>query len=249
MNTAAIQRMRTQSLCLGTWLSIGSPVVAELAAECGFDWLLFDLEHGCGTESGLLGNLQAIKGTGAAAIVRISRHQPALILHALDAGADGIMLPHISSAAELEEGMRAIHYPPRGHRGVSRTVRTYGYGLHAPEDLNAQTPPLVLAQIETTRGVEQAQAIAAVHGLDGLFVGPSDLKFDLSIQTKPSSMTFEHCLDQVIQAARHRHIPCGILARDATQLPALKAQGFGHIAIDSDVALLRQSYMNILNNR
>lgn len=243
-------RLRSQAYCIGTWLSIGSPVVAELASECGFDWLLFDLEHGCATEASLFSSLQAIKGTTAAAIVRISHQRPDLILHALDAGADGIMLPHISSVDELEEGMRAIHYPPRGSRGVSRTVRTYGYGLHAPANLAAIEPPVVLAQIETLQGVKHAQQIGAVKGLDGLFVGPADLKFDLSIQPAPSDTSYDQCLKKVTLAARHCNVQCGILAREMTsQLAQLKSAGFNHIAIESDIGLLRQSYLTILQNK
>ena len=102
---------------LGTWLSIGSPVIAELAADSGFDWLLFDLEHGSGSEAALLPQLQAIRGTDTAGIVRVGAPHPDLIARVLDWGAQGIMVPHVNSAAEASNIVQAAHYPPRGSRG------------------------------------------------------------------------------------------------------------------------------------
>ena len=94
-------------LALGTWLSIGSPVIAELAAQCGFDWVLLDLEHGCGTEATILPQIQAIRGTATSAIVRVGAPHPELIARVLDWGAHGIMVPHVNSAAEAEGIVRA----------------------------------------------------------------------------------------------------------------------------------------------
>ncbi|HSH93327.1 MAG TPA: aldolase/citrate lyase family protein, partial [Roseimicrobium sp.] len=96
---------------LGTWLSIGSPVIAELASECGFDWLLIDLEHGCATDAALMPQLQASRGIR---IVRVGAPHPDLVSRALDWGADGIMFPHVSTVEAARQCVDTAHYPPHG---------------------------------------------------------------------------------------------------------------------------------------
>ena len=228
---------------LGTWLSIGSPIIAELAAEVGFDWLLFDLEHGCGTEAGLLSQLQATRGTDLRRIVRVGAPHPDLILRVLDWGADGLMVPHVNTASEAEQVVQAAHYAPRGYRGFSRTVRTYGYGLRPPAADSPLPPPFILAQIETLEGVANAHAIAAVDGVSALFVGPADLNFD--IKTRGSNRSYEDCLRDVVSAASSTGKPCGILLRQASDLPHYQALGFTWIAIDSDLAILREGFLRL----
>jgi 2-keto-3-deoxy-L-rhamnonate aldolase RhmA len=242
MTTLRISQARRAQSFLGTWISVGSPVISELAACAGFDWLLFDLEHGSFPEAALLGNLQAIRGTDALGIVRVGTPHPDLIVRALDWGAAGIMLPHAESAKAVEACLPAMHYPPRGRRGVSRSIRAYDYGLRSmpvPEDLPA---PLLFAQIETLRGVEHAEAIAAIDGVDVLFVGPGDLSYDLSLRNGGPAPDFDECLNRVVQAARNAGKHAGILAHKLDDLPRLQAMGFTHYALESDLGILRVGY-------
>lgn len=229
---------------LGTWLSLGSPVVAELAAESGFQWLLFDLEHGCSTEAALLSNLQATRGAALARIVRVGAPHPELILRVLDWGADGVMVPHVSTAAEAEACVQAAHYAPRGRRGFSRTVRAYGYGLRPPAETGPLARPVLLAQIETLEGVDNAAAIAAVDGIDVLFVGPADLNFDL--RARASTRSYEACLRATVTAAANAGKQAGILLRNVEDLPHLQACGFTWLAVDSDLAILREGFRRIV---
>ena len=228
--------LRERTLQIGTWLSIGSPVIAELAAQCGFDWLLIDLEHGCASESTLLSQLQAIRGTGAAAIVRVGSPHADLIGRVLDWGADGIMVPHVSSAAEAEACVKAMRYPPRGTRGVSRSVRAYDYGLRPFEPF----APIFFAQIETIEAVERAPEIAQVDGVDVLFVGPADLRMD--IECRNGSRDFDGCRREVAAVEK----PCGILLRDPAEADELRALGYTHLAFASDIGILRAGYQRIL---
>lgn len=240
MKTSAT--LRDKKPRLGTWLSLGSPVIAELAASSGFDWLLLDLEHGCGTEAALLPQLQAIHGP-AAAIVRVGAPHADLIARVLDRGARGIMVPHVNTATEAEALVQAAHYPPRGQRGYSRTVRAHGYGLRSPD---AAPAPLIFAQIETIEAVENARAIAQVQGVDVLFIGPADLNFDLKARPKLAKGSYAACLKQVVAAAAAAGKACGILTRDAAEVPALRKQGFTWIALESDLAILRNSYQKLV---
>jgi 2-dehydro-3-deoxyglucarate aldolase/4-hydroxy-2-oxoheptanedioate aldolase len=241
MNTASILRLREHRLHLGTWLSIGSPVITELAGLCGFDWLLIDLEHGCGGEASLFQNLQALKGSRSTVIVRVGAPYPDLIQRVLDWGADGVMIPHVDTAAIAQACVRAVRFPPRGDRGYSRSVRACGYGLETP-DVSVQ--PLILAQIESKEAVGNVRDVAAVDGVDVLFVGPADLAFDL--KASGSSLTYEACLQAVAAAAQEAGKQAGLLNRDESQVHDLTAQGFTVQAVDSDMAILRQRYKDLI---
>lgn len=246
MNMKLPVQLREKKPRLGTWLSIGSPVIAELAADSGFDWLLFDLEHGCGSEAALLPQLQAVRSTGAMTIVRVGAPHPDLIARVLDWGAAGVMIPHVSTVAEAEACVQAAHYPPRGQRGFSRTVRAYGYGLRSPAEGEPLPAPIIMAQIETIEAVEDAGKIARVDGVDVLFVGPADLNFDLKARPKLAKRDYTACLKHVTTAAAKAGKSCGILTRDAAELPALRKQGFDWLAVDSDLAILRNGYRNLV---
>ncbi len=242
MNTDLLKKMRLPHLHRGTWISSGSPVITEIATECGFDWLLFDLEHGFGSEESLLGQLLAVKGTSTATIVRVGAPHPDLILRVLDRGADGIMVPHVSTVEDAERCVEAAHYPPRGRRGYSRSVRACHYGFRPPE---TNAAPLVVVQIETIEGVQNAHAIAAVDGVDVLFVGPADLNFDLNARPGKSSLDYAGCLKKVSAAAAELGKQCGILLRNPAEMEEFVKQGFFFIALDSDLGILRTHYQQL----
>jgi 2-keto-3-deoxy-L-rhamnonate aldolase RhmA len=223
---------------IGTFLSIGSPAVTELAAECGYDWVLIDLEHGCESEAALPNQLRALRGSQTLAIVRVSAPHPDLISRVLDWGADGIMVPHVNTVAEAQHCVDAAYYPPRGHRGVSRTVRAYGYGMRLPGD--SPPKPIILAQIETLEGVANVEQIAAVEGIDALFIGPADLSFDL--KARPSPLSYDDCLVAIANAAKTHQKGCGILVRHADDQAKLLSMGFTWLAMDSDLSLLREGF-------
>jgi len=231
------------ALRLGTWLSSGSPAVAELIGLCGFDWVLLDFEHGCESEAALPHLLRAFRGSRTAAIVRVGAAHPDLIARVLDWGAQGIMVPHVDSVAQAEAIVQAAHYAPHGHRGLSRSVRAYDYGLNPPGP--DTPPPLLLAQIETGQAVQHAADIAKVDGIDVLFVGPADLQFDLKQRPETAPGAYAHCLTSVVAAARAAGKAAGILVRDQADLQPHRDLGFTHIAVDSDLAILRKAYQQI----
>lgn len=233
----------THKLQIGTWLSIGSPVIAELAALSGFDWVLLDLEHGNGTEAVVLEQLRAMRGTTTQAIVRVGAPHADLIARVLDWGAHGIMVPHVNSAAEARQIVKAAYYAPRGERGFSRTVRAHQYGFRAPEETPA---PILMTQIETVAGVNHAAEIAAVDGVDVLFVGPADLQHDLKHNAANAPGDFSYCLKAVTAAANAAGKTAGILVRDLDDAPRHFDLGFRRIAIDSDHAILRKAWQQTL---
>lgn len=223
---------------IGTFISIGSPAVTELAAECGFDWVLIDLEHGCESEAALPNQLRGLRGSQTLGIVRVSAPHPDLISRVLDWGADGIMVPHVDTVAQAEHCVKSAYYPPKGTRGVSRTVRAYGYGMRLPGD--EMPKPIILAQIETAEGVTNADAIAAMEGIDALFIGPADLSYDLKARKSPHS--YDDSVNAIVKAAKGHGKGCGILVRHIDDKEKLKALGFTWIAMDSDLSLVREGF-------
>ncbi len=246
MKTQLATHLEAAQPALGTWISLGEPTVTELASEFGFDWLLLDLEHGCFTEAEVLTNLRAVRRPEVASIVRVPSLAPSLIARVLDRGADGVMVPHISSADEARTLVAATRYAPQGERGYSRTVRAYGYGLRIPGDA-AAFRCVVMAQIENLAGVSHVEEIAAVDGVDVLFVGPADLTHDLTVHG--AADRYEESLLRVARAAQAHGKAAGILARDPGDIPHLREIGYRVFALDSDIGLLRKGYERTLQAR
>ena len=219
-------RLEAGETLVGTFLNLGSPLAAEICARSGFDWLLVDLEHGAGTEGELVPTLQAI-GRRCTALVRVEANERPRFARALDAGADGVMVPRVYSAAEAEQAVRCMRYSPRGIRGVAYMNRAAGWATGS-EEVDA----LCVIQIETREAVAEADAIAAVDGVDVLFVGPNDLRAALGSDELP--------LEAVMDAARAHGKSAGILARSREDADRYAAQGFRFVGIGSDSLFLAE---------
>lgn len=153
------------------------------------------------------------------------------------------MVPHVESAEMASEIVRAAYYAPRGRRGLSRTVRTHGYGLTFATDADAA--PRLLMQIESVEGVKHVVSIAAVDGVDVLFVGPADLRHDLEHHAQWNVDAFDECLATVVKAAQRHQKSAGILCQDIESIKTFADQGFTEIAVESDLSILRQAYQQI----
>lgn len=234
-----------ESIILGTWLSSGSPIVSEVAAQFSFNWFLLDMEHGSGSEEQLMETLRAMSGTPARLIVRVPGFLPEVIGRVLDRGADGIMLPHVTDAQQAEDCVKAMYYPPFGTRGYSSSVRAYNYGLQVPRDISA-VKPIFMAQIEDGSGVRGAEEIAAVPGVDVLFVGPNDLKLALSHQPTSETLSYEDALKKVSESAKKSGKKAGLLMRRIDDFDQLKKLGYSCIAVDSDLGILKRGYQDLL---
>lgn len=238
--------IREKAFSLGTWITTGSPIVAEIASQYPFDWLLIDFEHGAASEAALSDILRGISHRLPATIVRVPELNASLISRTLDWGADGIMLPHVRSAEEAANCVAAMRYPPHGNRGYSSSVRAYGYGRTPPVS-PSDVRPLFFAQIEDMAGVEQVEAIAAVNGVDVLFVGPADLKLSLETADAEEKMTYEAAMQRIKAAANANKKRAGILTRDHHSVLQLFESGFSCLAVNSDVAILRSGYEQVLH--
>lgn len=157
------------------WLSIGNPFTAEIMAAQGYDAVTIDAQHGALDYNAVLPMLQAMRASGVTPMVRVPWREPGAIMKALDAGAQGIICPMVNSAEEAAEFVSYMRYPPHGQRSFGPTRATFAYGGYS---VAANDQLLALAMIETRRGMDNLDAIAATPGIDGIYVGPADLTLD-----------------------------------------------------------------------
>jgi len=224
----------------GLFVQLGSSATAELAARAGFDFVVLDQEHGLGSEDVLLQQLVALAGTACFPIVRIAWHEAARFKRALDLGACGIMVPYVDSAEQAEAAAAAIRYPPHGGvRGVAKTTRATNFGASFEEYWDNAVARLLLAvQIETAAGVEAAEAIARVDGVDCLFVGPTDLSVSVG-NGKPLAFDDARLVaarQRVAAACRAAGKAAGILCALPEQVAVVRTEGFTFVALGSDMA-------------
>jgi 4-hydroxy-2-oxoheptanedioate aldolase len=229
------QRALRGELLAGTWLNLASSLTAEIAARSGLDWLLLDREHGAGSEEALLHQLQAIEASNACPVVRIAANDPVRFKLALDLGPSGIMVPYVNTAAEARQAVAAMRYPPQGGRGVARFHRAAGFSMEFDRYFaEANDALLTIVQIETPEAVANAAEIAAVDGVDVLFVGPLDLSVNMGIPGQTTHPDFRAAIARVIAAAKGAGKAAGTLLANAEQIAPAVADGYTVIAVGSD---------------
>jgi 2-keto-3-deoxy-L-rhamnonate aldolase RhmA len=242
------ERVRNQEVLTGTWLNLGSSLTAEMAANAGFDWVLIDLEHGAGDHPQLVHQLQAVSGTPATPIVRIAWNDPPRFKRVLDLGTCGVMVPYVNNAAEAKQAVASMCYPPRGVRGVAKMNRAAGFG----EDFDAYFAKanqelLTIVQLETQEAIDNADAIAAIDGVDVLFIGPVDLSVSMGLALQFDHPKFQAALDKVTQACRKNNKTAGILSFAPDPGELIKS-GFRFIAAGSDGCLVTQGMKKLAQN-
>jgi 2-keto-3-deoxy-L-rhamnonate aldolase RhmA len=206
------RRIKNGEAVNGCWLNLGSSLTAEIVAMAGFDWVLIDLEHGAGTEKDALSQLQAIEHSGAAGFVRVESAEKQRILKVLDFGAEGLMCPHINNAEEARMFVDGLRYPPGGSRGIAKMIRASRYGNSSTAYMNTANENIIgIAQIESAEALDNLDAIAAVDGIDVLFIGPSDLTAALGIFGQFDHPLYKDALKATINAAQKAGKATGIL--------------------------------------
>jgi 2-keto-3-deoxy-L-rhamnonate aldolase RhmA len=220
----------------GAWLNLASPLTAEIAGMVGYDWLLVDQEHAPGDNWTLLHQLQAAARYPVAPVVRVPWVDRILFKKILDLGAAGIMTPYVQSAEEAKEVVRFGKYMPMGERGIASSPRCTGYSTNFQSYFeNANRNTILVVQIETGKSVDNAEAIAAVDGIDVLFVGPLDLSFSTNLRGMFEDDKYVANLKRVAAAAKNNGKACGILLPHAKWIPLLKGLGYTFIACGADI--------------
>jgi 2-keto-3-deoxy-L-rhamnonate aldolase RhmA len=246
------KRLKDGETLIGCWLNLGSSITAEMVGMSGFDWVLLDLEHGAGEQKDLLHQLQALEHTPAASIVRVESGVKERIHRVLDLGAEGIMCPRINDLSEAKNAIQGILYPPEGIRGVAKMVRATGFGKNFSQYYsNAKNDIVGVVQIETKEVLQDVDAIAAMDGVDVLFIGPADLSMALGIFGEFEHPKFKEAVEITVNAARKAGKATGILIFDPDEFIAYKNLGIQLIACGSDgsfVAYAANDLASRLNN-
>jgi len=225
------EKLQAGGPAIGLWASIPSALTAEAAALAGPDYVVVDQQHGAVDPATLMAMLQAVAGAGAAPLVRVARNEPFAIGQALDLGAQGVIVPMVESSEEALRAVSACRYAPAG-------TRSFG-ALRGNQDPATQRP-LCLVMIETRAGLENAAAIAATPGLDGIYIGPSDLALSLGLQP---TIRLEH--PPVLEALAVIHAACadagviaGVHCLAAEDVPA-QSERFAMVTAGGDALLLQ----------
>ncbi len=237
--TTLRERVLGGETTFGTWLSTGSPVVAEACGRAGFDWLVVDTEHGMSTESTVLGQLYAIGTTAATPMVRIERSDRLRVSRALDMGAGGLVIPRVESSDDVRQVLEWMRFPPEGQRGIALGGRGQGFGQVGHADIGTLNDVVVGAfQIENPAAVADADTIAAVPGADVLFVGPSDLSHSLGVPGRFDDPTYLEAVRTVLGACERHGKAAGILLYDRADLARHLELGFRFIGLGSDLGFV-----------
>jgi 2-dehydro-3-deoxyglucarate aldolase len=241
MPNAFRRDLRANKPLVGCWCSLASNITTEILGYAGFDWLLLDGEHAPNDMSSFITQLQALKDSPSAPVVRPPWAEPVIIKRLLDIGFYNFLMPWIENADQARAAVAATRYPPQGMRGMGTGHRSNRYGYVTDYFTTINDNISVMVQIESAQGVERAAEIAAVEGIDGLFIGPSDLSAALGYLGQPDHSEVQNAMARVLSAAREHRKPVGILAPVEADARRYMEQGMSFVAVGGDVGLLRSA--------
>jgi 2-keto-3-deoxy-L-rhamnonate aldolase RhmA len=223
---------------IGTWLMSASASTAEALGYAGFDWLLVDMEHVPIEYRDLWQLLQAVQCTGAQPIVRLAANDPVLLKRALDLGSFNVMVPFVENAEQARAAVNAVKYPPFGTRGFAAVHRASRYGTWANYGNEANDAVTCILQIETPNALNNLEEIAAVQGVDALFLGPGDLSAACGHIGNPGHPEIQAMISDAIVRAKKIGMPVGIVGGTPQLVQSYLEQGYAFAAVASDMAMM-----------
>lgn len=232
------QAVRAGQPLIGLWSSLCSNLAAEVIAGSGFDWILIDTEHAPNELPTVCSQLQAVNGGTAAAVVRPAWNDFVLIKRHLDIGAHNLLIPYVQTAEEARAAVTATRYPPLGVRGVATLHRSNRFGRVQDYYRRINNEICILVQIETRTALDNLEAIAAVEGVDGLFIGPSDLAAALGHLGEPGHAEVRAAISDAVRRIRAAGKAAGILAPAEADARHWLEAGCSVVAVGSDLLLL-----------
>jgi 2-dehydro-3-deoxyglucarate aldolase/4-hydroxy-2-oxoheptanedioate aldolase len=232
------RKLAAGQVCIGTTITMNSPVVAELLSHLGFDWLWFEMEHTALSVEAVLTMLQATNGSDVSTVVRVPWNDKTLIKRVLDTGPDGILIPLVNSREEAEYAVRAMKYPPVGERGAG-LGRAQCYGLHMGEYLESANDEVqTLVMIEHVQAVEHVDEILAVEGVDSVMVGALDLSGSMGMLGQTDDPALEAAIQKVLASSKKAKVPCGIITVDPDTANRRIKEGFTNVILGIDILTL-----------
>lgn len=229
-------------MAIGGWVMIGHPASAEIMARSGLDWICIDLEHTATDLSTTENLIRAIEHGGSAPLIRLTNNDENLIKRVMDSGAHGIIVPMVKTAEDMKKAIDALHYPPKGKRGVG-LARAQKYG--APEQFNLyqdwlKNNAICIAQIEHIDAVDNLEDILSIDGVDGYFLGPYDLSASMGLVGQIEHPDVQDAMERVHKIAQKLGKPGGlhIVEPDPDKLSQSIAKGMRFIAYSIDTRII-----------
>lgn len=242
------EKMKKNKITYGSWITIGNPIVAEIMANSGFDWLTIDMEHSAITLDIAQDLIRTIHLSGCIPLVRVGENNPVKIKRVMDAGAYGIIVPMVNSKEDAEKAVRAVKYPPKGSRGVG-LARAQEYGFSFEEYKKwLEKKSIVIVQIEHIDAVKNIDQILSVEGVDGFIVGPYDISGSLGRPGDFETEEFKKIMKDIIKAGEKFNKPAGfhVIPPEKNEAKKYVDLGYRFIAISLDTLILGNKCKEIL---
>jgi 4-hydroxy-2-oxoheptanedioate aldolase len=243
-------KLKRGEVSFGTWLAFGDLYATRLLARMGFDWLTLDIEHSAIDWSQATAIFGAIADAGCVPLARVPEGTHHYIKRVLDAGAMGIVVPMVDTVEQAKVAIAAAYYPPTGNRSVGGGMHSMNFGASAADYYNqANDNILVVLQTESPTGVQNAEAIYSLPGVDAIFIGPNDLRFQMRTAdgTFPTAEQHEAMVQRVITAGKKVGCPTGIHAMDPKSALQRAEQGMRFIAVGSELRFMVQKAQEVLD--
>lgn len=233
--------LRNGEVQIGLWSHLSNHVSTEVIGGAGFDWIVLDAEHSPNETFLLHQQLQALVEGGSHPVVRLAWNDKVLIKRVIDLGVQTVLIPYVQNADEAKAAVAATRYPPGGIRGFTGLSRASRFGRIKDYHTQAQRELCVLVQIETGEALKNIEVIAAVDGIDGIFIGPGDLSADLGHLGNPGHPEMQAVIQQSIARICATGKPAGILTGDEALARQYIERGCTFAAVGADVALLARA--------
>ncbi|MEZ5647527.1 MAG: aldolase/citrate lyase family protein [Alphaproteobacteria bacterium] len=231
-------RLPMSAPLIGSWLMSASPLTAEAMGCVGFDFLVVDMEHCPIDLPQALALMQVLAGTPTPPVLRVPWNDAIIVKRVLDAGAQTLMFPFIQTIEEAKQAVAATRYPPRGIRGVAGMNRAGRFGTITDYVHKAASELCVILQLETPAAVALLPQIAALDGVDAIFIGPADLSANMGLLGKVMDPQVQEALAAAAQVAKDCKVPCGIIGQDTAAVKRYLAMGYSFVAMGSDLGLM-----------
>jgi 2-keto-3-deoxy-L-rhamnonate aldolase RhmA len=243
------ERLRNGDLLIGTMVSeLRNPNIVYMLAQSGYDFFIIDNEHGAYSPETVSDLISAARGADIAPVVRIPEIRRETILKPLDSGAAGLLVPQVNTAEQAREIIFHAKYPPEGNRGVALRRAHSGYRRVTPSEYlkEANTETFIAVQAETPASIDNLESIAAVPGIDAVFVGPFDLSVSLGIPGQVNHPREVQSIDRIVEVCRKHNLITGIQLFEASGIKAWVEKGMRFVSYSSDVGLLADAAVSAL---
>ena len=249
-NTVKLKdKLKRGELSFGSWITIGNPIIAEVMAVSGFEWLTIDMEHSAITLKDAQDLIRTIELSGSVPLVRVGEKNPNLIKRVMDAGAHGIIVPMVNNKEDADLAVRSVRYPPEGIRGVGLArAQQYGFGFEIYKE-KLISNSILIVQIEHIDAVNNLEEILKVEGVDVIIVGPYDISGSLGRPGDFENAEFKDCVSKIMKLCKKFNKPAGfhVIPPDFKEIRKYIKLGYRFIAISLDTIFLGTLCKDVLD--